>query len=48
MSKKSRPKSLPGLTNMPKNTKHVSPPVTFILLHGIGQTLSSVLSPNGT
>ena len=32
---------------MPKNTKQVSPPVTFILLHGIDQTLLSILSPNG-
>ena len=47
MSKNFCPKSVPGLTNMPKNTKQGSPPVTFILLHGIGQTLSSVLSPNG-
>ena len=46
MSQKSYLKSVPGITNMPKNTKRVSPPVTFILLHGIGQTLSSVLSPN--
>ena len=30
------PKSVPGLTNMPKNTKMLSPPVTFILLYGIG------------
>ena len=29
MSEKSCPKSVPGLTNMPKNTKMVSPPVTF-------------------
>ena len=29
-----------------KNTK-VNPPVTFILLHGIDQTLFSILSPNG-
>ena len=46
MSEKSCPKSILGLTNMPKNTKKVSPPVTFILLHGIVQTLSSILSPN--
>ena len=32
MSEKSCPKSVPGLTNMPKNNKMVSPPVTFILL----------------
>ena len=47
MSEKSCPKSVPGLTNMLNNTKMVSPPVTFILLYGIGQTLSSILSPNG-
>ena len=48
MSEKSCPKSVPGLTNMLKNyTKQVSPPVTFILLHGIGQTLTSILIPNG-
>ena len=46
MSEKPCPKSVPGLTNMPKNTKMVSAPVTFILLHGIGQTLPSILSPN--
>ena len=46
MSEISCPKSVLGLTNMPKNTKMVSPPVTIILLHGIGQTLSSILSPN--
>ena len=47
MSKNFRPKFVPGLTNMLKNTKHVRPQVTFILLHRIGQTLSSILSPNG-
>ena len=47
MSEKSCPKSVPGLTNKPKNIKMVSPPITFILLYGIGQTLSSILSPNG-
>ena len=47
MSQKCCPKSVPGLSNMPKNTKKVSPPVTFILLDGIGQTLFSILSPNG-
>ena len=40
---KSCPKSVLGLTNIPKNTKKLRPPVTFILLHGIGQTLSSIL-----
>ena len=40
-------KSVPGLTNISKNTKKLSPPVTFILLQGIGQALSSILSPNG-
>ena len=29
MSKKSCPKSVPGLTNMPKNIKQASPPATF-------------------
>ena len=47
MSEKSCPKSVPVLTNMPKNTKKVSQPVTFKLLREIGQTLSSILSPNG-
>ena len=47
MSKKSCPKSVPGLTNVLKNTKMVSPPVIFILLYGIGHPLSSILSPNG-
>ena len=47
MSEKSCPKSVPDLTNMPKNTKMVSPPVTFILLYRIGQTLFSILSSNG-
>ena len=46
MSEKSCPKSVPGLTNMPKNTEMISAPVTFILLHGIRPTLSSILSPN--
>ena len=47
MSEKSCPKSVPGLTNMSRNTKQVSPAVAFILLHGIGQTLSSILHSNG-
>ena len=46
MSEKSCLKSVPGPTNMPNNTKMVSPPVTFILLYGMGQTQSSILSPN--
>ena len=46
MSKSSNPKSVPGLTNMPKSTKKVNSPVKFILLHGTGQTLSSILSSN--
>ena len=33
MTEKSCPKSVPGLTNIPKK---VNPPVTFIFLHGIG------------
>ena len=47
MFENSCPKSVPGLTNIPKNTKQVSPPATFTLLHGIGQSLFSILSPNG-
>ena len=47
MSEKSCPKSVPGLTSIPKNTEQVSPPETLILMHGIGQTLSPILSPNG-
>ena len=49
MSEKSCPKYVPGLTNMPKKKKkNVNPPVTIVLLlHGIGQTLSSILNPNG-
>ena len=47
VSEKSCPKSVFGSPNMPKNTKKISPPGTFIILHGIGQTLSSILSPNG-
>ena len=47
MSGKSCPKCVPGQTNMPKSTKEVSPPVTFILLNQIVQTMSSILSPNG-
>ena len=31
----------------PKNTKKVNPAETLILLHGIDQTLSSILSSNG-
>ena len=48
MSEKICPKSVSGLTNIPKNTKKVSPPLTFILLNGVVQTLSSLLNPNGT
>ena len=40
------PKSVLGLTNMPKNTKKVNLQVIFIPLHGVGQTLSSILSLN--
>ena len=47
MSKTSCLKSVTGLTNMPINSKKVSQPVTFTLLHGIGQTLTSILNPNG-
>ena len=46
MPEKSYPKSYPGLTIMPKNTKQVSPPVTFIFLHGIVQALSPIINPN--
>ena len=48
MSEKSRAKVVPWLTNMSKNTKNFCPPVTFILLHGIGQKLFSILSPKET
>ena len=41
MSEKPCPKSYQY-----ENTKQVIPPETLILLHGIGQTLSSILSPN--
>ena len=41
MSKKFCPKSVHSLPNIPKDTKKVSPLVTFILLHVIGQTLFS-------
>ena len=47
MSEKSYPKSVPGLTNMPKDAKKIDPLVKFILLYGIGHTLSSLLSSNG-
>ena len=43
MSPKSCFKSVPGSTNIPTNTKQVNPPVTFILLHGIGKRLSSII-----
>ena len=33
----------PGLTVMPKSTKKVNPPVAFIILHGIDQTLPLIL-----
>ena len=48
MSEKSRAKVVPWLTNMSKNSKNFCPPVTFILLHGIGQKLFSILSPKET
>ena len=44
MSKKSCPKSIPGLTNMPKKYQIVSPLETFILLHRLGQTLFNIKS----
>ena len=47
MSEKSCPKSVPGLTNMPKKYQTGKPTRNILLLHGIGQTLSSILSPNG-
>ena len=47
MSEKSCPKSISSLTKKATNTKQVRPPVTFILLHGVGQTLFSTLSTNG-
>ena len=48
MSEKSCPKSVSGLTNMPKKYQTGKPTRNILLLHEIGQTLSSMLSPNGT
>ena len=47
MSKNSCSKSVPGLTNMPNRYQTGKPTRNILLLHGIGQTLSSILSPNG-
>ena len=47
MSEKSCPKSVPGLTNMPKKYETGKPTRNILLLYGIGQKLSSILSPNG-
>ena len=47
MSEKTCPKSVPGLTNMPKKRQTGKPTRNILLPHGIGQTLSSILSPNG-
>ena len=46
MSEKSCLKSVPGLTDMPKEYQTGKPTRNILLLHGIGQTLSSILSPN--
>ena len=46
MSENSCPKSVPGLTNMPKNYQTGKPTRNILLLHGSGQTPSSILSPN--
>ena len=47
MSEKSCPKPVPGPVDVPKNTEKLNPAVTFIFLHGIDQTLSSILSQIG-
>ena len=47
MSEKSCPKSALGLTNMPKKYHTGKPTRNIILVHGIGQTLSSIIGPNG-
>ena len=47
MSERSCPKSVPGQTDMPKKYQTGKPNRNTLLLHGIVQTLSSILSPNG-
>ena len=47
MSEKSCPKFRTWSNQYAKKYQNGNPPVTFILLYGIGQTLSSILSPNG-
>ena len=46
MSKKSCPKTVPGLNNMPKNTKKVSPPIKFIhyIFMGLDDTVVNIKS----
>ena len=47
MSEKSCLKSVPGLTNMSIKYQTGKPIRNILLLHGIGLTVSSILSPNG-
>ena len=47
MSEKSCPRSVLGLTNMSKKYQTGKPTINILLLHGIGQKLSSILNPNG-
>ena len=47
MSEKSCLQSVPGLTNMPIQYQTGKPIRNILLLDGIGQTVSSILSPNG-
>ena len=47
MSENCCPKSVPGLTNMPKKYQTGKPTRNILLLNGIGQTLSSILSLSG-
>ena len=46
MSERSCPNTVPCLTNMPKKKSKSNPTVTFMLPHGMGKTLPSILSPN--
>ena len=47
MSENACPKSVSGLTNMPKKYQTGKPTRNILLLDGIGQTQSSILGPNG-
>ena len=47
MPEKSCRKSVPGLTNMPIKYEKGKLTRNILLLHGIGHTLSSILSPDG-